>query len=111
MDYFKELNIAVTVCDREGKIVDMNDKSRKAYSTSGERELIGKNMLGCHPEPARSMLAGMLENPCTNVYTVEKNGVKKLIYQTPWYEDGVYMGFMELALEVPFEIRHFVRKP
>jgi len=26
MNYFKEINVAVTVCDKEGKIVDMNDK-------------------------------------------------------------------------------------
>mgnify|MGYP000371069624 CR=1 FL=1 len=40
---------------------------------------------------------------------VEKNGVKKLIYQTPWYQDGKYSGFVELALEIPFQMPHFVR--
>ena len=29
MNYFKEVNVAVTVCDKEGKIIDMNDKSGK----------------------------------------------------------------------------------
>lgn len=111
MDYFKESGVAVTVCDREGKIIDMNDKSRNTYLKSGGAALIGKNLLDCHPEPARSMLAGMLEDPSTNAYTIEKNGVKKLIYQMPWYENGVYMGFIELALEIPFEMKHMVRKP
>lgn len=109
MNYFKEVNLAVTVCDKEGKIIDMNDKSRKTFLKPGREELVGRNVLDCHPEPAHSLLADMLQNPRTNVYTIEKNGVKKLIYQTPWYVDGEYMGFMELSMEIPFEMRHMVR--
>ncbi len=30
---------------------------------------------------------------CTNAYTIEKNGIKKLIHQTPWFENGEYTGF------------------
>jgi hypothetical protein len=44
-----------------------------------------------------------------NVYTIEKNGVKKLIFQSPWYKDGKYAGLVELSLEIPFELPHFVR--
>ncbi len=110
MEYFKEVNLAVTICDREGRIIDMNDKSRGTFLKPGQEELIGKNVLDCHPEPARSLLADMLQNPRTNVYTIEKNGVKKLIYQTPWFENGEYMGFMELSMEIPFEMNHRVRK-
>lgn len=110
MEYFKEVNLAVTICDREGRIIDMNDKSRRTFLKPGQEELIGKNVLDCHPEPARSLLADMLQNPRTNVYTIEKNGVKKLIYQTPWYENGEYMGFMELSMEIPFEMNHRIRK-
>ncbi len=110
MDYFKEVNLAVTVCDKEGKIIEMNDKSQKTFLKPGQEELIGKNVLDCHPEPAHSLLADMLQNPRTNVYTIEKNGVKKLIYQTPWYADGEFMGFIELSMEIPFEMRHMVRK-
>lgn len=110
MDYFKELNVAVTVCDKEGKILDMNEKSRKTFLKPGREELIGKNVLDCHPEPARSLLESMLKEPRTNAYTIEKNGVKKLIYQTPWFENGEYKGFMELSMEIPFEMKHCVRK-
>ena len=80
MDYFKEVNLAVTICDKEGKILEMNDKSRKTFLKPGQEDLIGKNVLDCHPEPAHSLLADMLQNPRTNVYTIEKKGVKKLIY-------------------------------
>ncbi len=110
MNYWKEVNMAVTVCDRDGKIVWMNDKSRKTFLKPGASELLGKNVLDCHPEPAHSLLADMLQNPRTHVYTIEKNGVKKLIYQTPWYENGEYKGFMELSMEIPEELKHYVRK-
>lgn len=110
MNYWKEVNMAVTVCDRDGKIVWMNDKSRKTFLKPDGPELLGKNVLDCHPEPARSKLARMLQSQETNAYTIEKNGVKKLIYQTPWYEDGEYKGFMEVSMEIPFEMEHHVRK-
>ncbi len=109
MDYFKEVNLAVTICDKEGKILEMNDKSRKTFLKPGQEDLIGKNVLDCHPEPAHSLLADMLQNPRTHVYTIEKKGVKKLIYQTPWYVEGEFMGFMELSMEIPFEMKHCVR--
>ena len=109
MDYFKEVNLAVTICDKEGKILEMNDKSRKTFIKPGQEDLICKNVLDCHPEPAHSLLADMLQNPRTNVYTIEKKGVKKLIYQTPWYVEGEFMGFMELSMEIPFEMKHCVR--
>lgn len=110
MNYFKEADIAVTVCDREGRIIEMNDKSRKTFLKPGREELIGKNVLDCHPEPARSLLADMLRNPRTNAYTIEKEGVKKLIYQLPWYEHGEYGGFMELSMVIPAEMPHKIRK-
>ena len=44
-------------------------------------------------------------------YDVFKNGVKKLIYQTPWMKDGKPAGLVEISLEIPFDMPHFVRKP
>lgn len=105
----KELPIAVTVCDKNGKILKMNDKSQKTFANDGGEKLIGGDVLACHPEPAKSKLRGMLKEPFTNAYTIEKNGVKKLIYQTPWFEDGVYQGVVELSLEIPMDMPHFVR--
>ena len=51
----------------------------------------------------------LLATESPNTYTIEKKGVKKLIYQSPWYAKGVYSGFVELSLEIPIEIPHFVR--
>ena len=65
--------------------------------------------MDCHPEPARTKVKDLLANPRMNSYTIEKNGVKKMIYQTPWFEAGKFKGFVELSMEIPFEMPHFVR--
>ena len=100
---------AVTVCDRKGIILEMNDRSVESFAGEGGASLIGTNALDCHPEPARGKLAGLLAAGKTNAYTIEKRGMKKLVYQAPWYRDGAYAGFVELSLEIPFELPHFVR--
>lgn len=107
-DYFEGADVAVTICAKDGTILDMNRKSRSTFLKPGQ-DIIGNNVLDCHPEPARSMLADMLENPRTNVYTVEKEGVRKLIFQTPWYDGDEYAGFLELSMVLPEEIPHRVR--
>ena len=110
-DYFEEVDVAVTVCAKDGTILDMNGKSRKTNLRPGQESILGQNVLDSHPEPARSLLEDMLRNPRTNVYTVEKEGLKKLIFQTPWYDEGEYAGFMELSMVLPENIPHRVRKP
>ena len=110
-DYFEGADVAVTICAKDGTILDMNAKSRKTFLKPGEEEIIGHNVLDCHPEPARSMLDDMLKNQRTNIYTVEKEGLKKLIFQTPWYDGGEYAGFMELSIVLPEVIPNKVRKP
>jgi len=100
---------AVTVCDRRGVILEMNERAVEVFAADGGRALVGRNLLDCHPEPARTRLQKMLAAGETNVYTIEKSGVKKLIYQAPWFRDGVYAGFVELSLVVPFALPHFVR--
>lgn len=111
INWYEELPIAITVCDKEGKILYMNNKSADTFEKYGAKELIGENVLNCHPEPSRTMLAEMLVNESTNAYTIEKNGIKKMIYQTPWYENGEYMGYTELSLIIPMELKHFKRNP
>lgn len=109
-DWIKEFPGAITVCDADGIILEMNDRACRMFEKAGGRDLTGKNVLDCHPEGVRKKLAAMLESRTMNCYTIEKNGVKKLVYQSPWYKDGEYMGFVEMVMEVPFEIPHFMRK-
>lgn len=109
-EFFKEAGLAVTVCDAEGKILYMNDKSALTFEKDGGYNLIGSNLLDCHPEPSKSRLAEMLQTQVVNTYTIEKNGVKKLIHQLPWYESGVFKGYIELSMVIPEKMPHFVRK-
>ena len=104
-----ELPAAVTVCDREGNVLEMNDRSARTFEKRGGRALVGTNVLECHPEPARSKLLGMLETGKPNCYTIEKNGVRKLIWQAPWFDKGEYRGFVEISFEIPEKLPHHVR--
>jgi transcriptional regulator with PAS, ATPase and Fis domain len=107
--WVKEFPGAVTVSDTEGRIVEMNDRSLETFAAAGGKALLGTDVLDCHPEPSRTKLRGMMEGRRANVYTIRKNGKKKLIYQAPWFEDGVYAGFVELSLEIPWDMPHFDR--
>lgn len=105
----KEFNAAITVCDTNGIILEMNDKSAKTFANDGGNELIGKNLFDCHNERSKEILKELMANKKTNVYTIEKNGIKKLVYQSPWYVEGELMGLVEIVTELPFEIPHFIR--
>jgi len=107
--WIKSFPAAITVCDSNGIILEMNDKAVESFQKDGGEKLIGTSLLHCHPEPARSQVEEMLRTQRHNSYTIEKNGVKKLIYQSPWYENGRYAGFVELSLPIPFVLPHFIR--
>ncbi|MBU0508898.1 diguanylate cyclase [bacterium] len=105
----RECAVAITVCDAEGIIIEMNDRAAEVFAKDGGTKLIGTNVLDCHPEPSRSLLVELMANQRTHAYTIEKNGVKKLIYQTPWFENGQFGGLVEFSMEIPYEMPHFVR--
>ena len=110
-NWVENLDVAVTICDKEGIIIEMNAKACKTFQKYGGKELIGKNLLDCHPGQSKDKLAELLKNPRKNVYTIEKAGVKKMIYQTPWQDEaGNYAGLAEFSLEIPFEMPHFIRQ-
>lgn len=108
-NWIKQFPAAVIVCDCNGVILELNDKAARNYESYGGYDLLGKNLLDCHHEPARSKVEKQLVACEKNIYTIEKDGVKKLIYQSPWFEDGHYAGLVEMSLEIPFEMEHFVR--
>lgn len=110
VEWCKELKAAVTVIDKDGKILEMNDKSQEVFQKYGGGQLIGQSVFDCHSPASRQKLGELIANRETNCYTIEKNGIKKLIYQTPWYQDGEIGGLVELSMEIPFEMPHFVRK-
>jgi hypothetical protein len=105
----KEFPGEITLCDADGVILEMNDRAAKAFEKDGGQALVGTNLLDCHPEPSRTKLQEMLASRKTNAYTIEKRGVKKLVYQAPWYENGVYRGFAEISVALPDALPHFQR--
>ncbi len=108
-EWFKEFPGAVTVCDADGVILDMNDKAARTFEKDGGYALIGRNLLDCHSDLSRGKVQQLLASHEKNVYSIEKNGVKKIIAQLPWTKNGEYAGFVELSIEIPFEMPHFVR--
>ena len=111
LPWVHEFSGAITVSDPDGIILEMNEKAAESFREQGGRDLIGTNMLDCHPEPARTKTRELLDSRRTNVYTIEKRGQKKLVFQAPWYSGEEYRGFVELVLEIPTETPHFVREP
>ncbi len=100
---------AITVCDVNGKILYMNKKACTTFADDGGAALIGKNLFDCHSEASKVKLLEMIRNGRTNAYTIEKNGVKKVIYQTPWYDNNIPGGLIEFSFEIPFDLPHFIR--
>lgn len=106
-DFFKGLNVSITVSDTEGNIVYMNDKS---IEVNGDAR--GRNLMKCHKPESQRIIEHLLNDAATNVYTVQKGPVKKLIYQTPWYSDDAKKtvgGLVELSIVLPDDIPHHVR--
>lgn len=101
MKWSKELDIVITVCDTKGIITEMNDKSVRYFEKYGGADLIGKNLLDCHPEPSKCMLRTMMQKQQENVYITENAGCRKLVAQKPVYENGRYSGFIEIQIEIP----------
>ena len=108
-DWVKEFPAAVTVTASDGEIIEMNDKAAAIFEEDGGYDLIGSNILDCHPESARNKLKQLMEGQLENIYTIEKNGMKKLIYQTPWFKEGLPAGFIEFSFEIPLDIPHHIR--
>lgn len=96
-----EVDFIVTACDKKGIIVGMNKKSIEFFAEDGGPDLIGKSLLDCHPEPAKSKLVDLLANPRPNTYISKSSTVNLFVHETPWYKDGKYMGFVELLIELP----------
>ena len=110
IDWAEEFDGSVTVCDLNGIIVYMNCKSIEQFKKYGGEKLLGTNLLDCHPEPSKLMLKQMLLNPVNNMDTTEKNGVRKIIYQTPWMKEGKFSGIIELSFQLDKDIPNHIRK-
>ena len=105
-DWCEHAGVGVTVCDAEGIILSMNDMAAAIFQKSGGRELIGKSMMACHPPGAQEKIRELLQTQKPYCYTVEQRGVKTLLYQAPWKENGRFAGFVEFILVLPDVVPH-----
>jgi transcriptional regulator with PAS, ATPase and Fis domain len=104
-----EISASITVIDRSFTILYMNEKSAAAFAKWGGKALVGKDVRRCHQEHSVHIIEHILETGEPYIYTIEKQGIKKLIYQTPWRKDGQIMGVVEFSMEIPPEMPHHVR--
>jgi transcriptional regulator with PAS, ATPase and Fis domain len=103
-DFFENVAVATTVCDLKGEVIYQN---QRAVDALGEAR--GHNLEECHKAASWAKIQEMIAEGTTNAYTIEKRGVRKLIYQTPWYEDGKVAGLVEYSIVLPADMPHKVR--
>lgn len=103
-DFFNELDCAVTTCDTEGIVLYQNLRSVEVNG-----DVRGRSLIPCHNERSRAIIRRLTDEGGRNLYTIEKRGVRKLIYQTAWREAGRVRGLVEYSIELPDELPHYVR--
>lgn len=107
-DWAWGMNCAVTVSDAECNILYMNARSRETFAKHGD--LIGKNLLDYHNERSIGIIRHLLATGGQNCYTIEKAGLRKMIFQTAWRrEDDTVGGLVELSMIIPADMPHYIR--
>lgn len=99
---------AVTVCNSEGFIVYMNQKSKDAFS-NGDDRMIGQSIYDCHSPDSVRIIQELLITGRSNSYTISKKGVRKFIHQTPFFQNGEIAGLVEFSFIIPEDLPHHNR--
>lgn len=99
-DWVEEYPAAITICDTQGIITGMNAASRKLFAKRGGAKLIGTSLFDCHSPKSNEIIREMLKTGETNTYITDKKGMKKLIHQSPWYNNGTVAGLIETIIEL-----------
>ncbi len=103
------LSASITVADADGTITYMNAASAQVFAADGGLQLLGTNVLDCHSEPSRTKLANMYKDRKPNHYTIEKNGLRKIIHQMPLFDGEKFQGYVEISIPIPNQMPHFNR--
>ncbi len=110
-DWAYGMNCAVTVCDADCRIIYMNERSRETFAARGGADLIGHNLMEYHNDRSREIIRRLLEEGGTNAYTIEKKGLRKMIYQTAWRQpNGTVGGLLEISIILPDTLPHYIRE-
>ncbi len=107
--YWDEFPSAVTICDNNAIIIYMNNRAAITFSKWGGKKLIGQSLYDCHNEKSCSIIKQILKTGVGNTYTIEKQSKKKLIHQTPWFNQNIIAGITEISIELPENMKHFIR--
>lgn len=108
MNWADDIDGAITVCDTEGTVLYMNKRSQETFNKEGQ-SMVGKSMIPCHNERSQAIIAHMLQTGESHCYTITKKGRKKLIFQTPWRQDGKVCGLVEFSFVLPDDMPHYDR--
>ena len=100
-----ELHLAITVSDMDDTIMYMNEKAKRAYPNAK----VGDQLASCHKQVSMDKIDAFKKKDVSNIYTVQRNGIRKFIHQTPWYKDGIVAGLVEFSIEIPTDISHIDR--
>jgi len=109
LEWLEQLPCSVTVCDTDYRVLYLNQRSAEVNAKDGGKSLVGRNLLDCHPPEAQAKLRAVMASGEPNVYTIEKNGTRKMIYQCHWKKGGRVAGLVEVTFELPREVPHFLR--
>ncbi|MDY0342501.1 MAG: PAS sensor protein [Lentimicrobium sp.] len=109
VEWLETLPVAITVSDKAGNIIDMNGYSQQVFQKYGGKHLIGKHLHPCHHPDSIAKMETMLSQGTANIYTIEKQGRKKMIFQAPWFKEGETAGLVEISIVLPEDMPHYVR--
>ncbi len=107
--WFKYFPGPITVTDENAIIIEMNEASAEMFKEEGGFALIGSSVIDCHPKSVQEKVRRIYDEKKPNVYSIQKDGKKKLIYQAPIFEDEKFAGVVEMCLPLPEDVPHFNR--
>ncbi|MGD0400433.1 MAG: diguanylate cyclase [Syntrophobacteraceae bacterium] len=109
-DWLDQIEVIISSCNEHGITTFMNRRGSETFAKAGGYQLIDKSMIDCHPEGSvRNKFVKLMESQKFNCYTIDRNGKKTLVYQTPLFNDGAFVGYNEMILPIPETMPHFVR--
>lgn len=100
---FNGSQLAITVCDSDGIVVAISSEAARRFEANGSSVVVGKSIYDCHAPPSRSTIERLLATGSSNVYSVEKGGARRLVYQGPW-EQGQEHGLLEVSFAIPRDV-------
>ncbi len=108
-DWALELPLSITLTDADAKIIYLNEKASSTFTKYGGEKLIGKSLYDCHNPSSVATIRKLLKTGGTNIYTIEKQGQKKLIWQSAWFIDKIISGLIEISVVLPTGMPHYNR--